>query len=197
MAATLETPQQRSIARRRYTEEEIERGLLVLALNAGRPRKAADQLAAQFDMPIDEATLRYWRDKTHTERYAALASEAQAKVRERAAAQFERVVFAATDTELDILDQFNAALQAGEIPAKELPGAARNIATVKGINADKAALARNQPTQVVEIRGAEELYAAMRGLGVDVIDSTTEDIEDAEVVDDVPAISRETSQQRA
>lgn len=196
MAATLETPEQRSIARRRYTEEEIERGLLVLALNGGRVHKASQELA-HLGHTIPHSTLTDWRDGIHADRYAQLAADAQAKVRERVAAAHERVVFAATDHQLAALDQFRTHLDHGNIPRDKLAGDIRNLATVAGINADKANIARDRPTQVVEHRGSDELYAAMKGMGIDVIDGEAQEIQDAEEVPSLLATSAESAKQRA
>lgn len=196
MAATLETPEQRSIARRRYTEEEIETGLMALALNGGRPTQASRQLAEQHNLPIPATTLCHWRDSAHVERYAKIAHEQEQRTRQVAAARFEGIVAQATEIQANLLDKTAQAIEQGDIPPRDLPSASRNIAATAGIYHDKASMARDRPTAIVERRAPEEILAALRTLGVEVIDATPEDIEDADEVREIPATSQEAEPQR-
>ena len=186
-----------TLTKSRYTEEQIETALTVLALCGGRARMAADQLAERHDLPIDESTLRWWRDKSHTDRYTQLAADQESKVRERVAAQCEQVMFAATAAELEALTQLRQAIARGDIPSRELPGAIRNLSTAKGINFDKAAAARDRPTAIVEYRAPDEVLSALKSMGFGVIEGQAQPIQDAEVVDGVPAIAPQSSSQRA
>jgi hypothetical protein len=63
------------------------------------------------------------------------------------------------------------------------PGAIRNVATVKGINVDKAALLRGQQTDIVEHRQTTaELWAEFAAMFPSVVNGEAVEITDAEVV---------------
>jgi hypothetical protein len=60
--------------------------------------------------------------------------------------------------------------QVGEIPARDLPGGIRNIDTGAAIHTDKAALLREEPTQIVR-RDSTEIKRELKARGI-ILDGT-------------------------
>ena len=71
VALTRAAPQNAQKSRnggRRYSDEEIEVALSVVAFHCGNTRKAAETLEDQ-GLHVPESTLRHWRSKLYVERY--------------------------------------------------------------------------------------------------------------------------------
>jgi hypothetical protein len=89
--------------------------------------------------------------------HAKLAAEAEDPAREYALA--ERATLERCYKELP------------KLGAHEAAGAARNLATSRGISTDKANLLRSRPTAIVEHRSAEEILRKWAALGVIEVDA--------------------------
>jgi hypothetical protein len=161
---------------RRYSAREVEEALLEIVVNGGNSVTASQRLAER-GIEVSDRLLRYWRTNTHRDRYAELAEEHSQHIekiilqgaRENAilAAEVERKALAATLTQIE----------AGEL--KDASTAARNAATVKGINVDKALQLTGRPTQITEKRNLQEITRSLIAAGVlkqTAVDGTAEEV---------------------
>jgi hypothetical protein len=78
-------PQKRALSGSRYTDQEIERGLVALALFSGNRRRASKALDQQ-GLSIPDSTLRDWRE-TYPHWYAEVQRKTMPQIRELAAEQ--------------------------------------------------------------------------------------------------------------
>ena len=163
-----------------YTTEDIERGLLALALNAGRPTAAARDLEAQGH-PIAFQRLHDWKHK-HAQRYAEIQHEVKDKISERVAADAEAFLLRSAQTEHALLDKLDQALEADKIKPSEIATTMRNLATSRALANDKIIGPLRGRPQVVEHRhNADELLRKLQSLKVRAIDSTATEIQDVEL----------------
>lgn len=126
---------------KRYSEIEIERGMLAAATLGIRP--AARKLG------IPHGTIRNWIE-AQPERYAEIKTDGAPKWRAAAAASFEGIVDDLTELEADNLAKLSDKLDSVE--AKDRGRLAKDLATAKGINSQHVHQLRGQPAQVVEHR---------------------------------------------
>jgi hypothetical protein len=154
----------------RFNDEEIDTALLTLALCSGTSRRASAELGA-VGIDVDQSTLHRWRTALHTRRYERLYKEQLPRIGERVALRCEELAESQADLAARLVRAIDEKLP--DIPARDLPGALRNVETAKAINVDKSALLRGKPTQIVERRDAGELIRRLNALGV--IDSTAEE----------------------
>jgi hypothetical protein len=113
--------------RRRYSPEEIERGLATLAI-AGNSIKAAELTG------FPDKTIREWK-RTHPERYETLRTELHAKVAEQIASEAEHVAQRLGDLEHLMVDRLEKNID--QLEPRDLPGALRNVTTSKALQMDK------------------------------------------------------------
>lgn len=161
------------IERSHYMPEEIERGLLELAITGGRPVLAIRRLEASGQLPdgLNEGTLRYWRDQSHSERYQELATQHARRVEDTITQQARETALLAAEVERQAIEATAVQIATGQI--KDASTAARNLSTVKGINVDKLLTLTGRPTQITHTLSAEEVLREL------AMDGT---VEDAEVV---------------
>lgn len=161
--------------RRRYTLEDIERGLWTLALNAGREDAAVEALKAQGHN-IPKGTLGSWARRDHVERYEEIKQEASHQIAQRVAAQAEQFMLAAGEVEMLALQKLKGEIEQDQIEGKDLAGALRNVSTSKALNNDKiSAPIRGRPTQITEHRDAAQIVAELKKLGV-VVEGTAQEL---------------------
>jgi hypothetical protein len=149
----------------RYSEEEIERGLLEVAMCRGNTRRAARQLAAQ-GITIPRTTLETWTNRLHPQRYADIQERVLPMIHQRMAEQSEELAQAYAEAEYEALAQLRRRVP--DMRASDAASAVRNLATSRGISVDKAALLRGQPTAIEERRDVGEILFALERLGVRV-----------------------------
>lgn len=156
-----------------YKPEEIERGLHQLALQ-GNAYKASEATG------IPRRTLDEWKNHTHKDRYEQIREEVIPKVHAQIAAECEDLTrgYAALEARgLQSLEQ-----SWDELKPSEQAAALPRIATVKGINADKARVYRDRPSRITEHRG--DVDVLLRGLqtqGVLTVEGTAEEVQDAQL----------------
>jgi hypothetical protein len=166
---------------RKYSDEEIERGLTQLALAAGNRELAHEQTKA-LGKPIPAETLRTWATKQHRDRYLKIREEQAPRIATRIANEAEDLAVDLAQAERATLKVYLEKVH--ELKPSEIAGALRNITTSKSLNIDRiASPLRGRPTQVVEHRDATELWTKLRQLLPQAFDSTAEEIVDAEVVE--------------
>jgi hypothetical protein len=150
---------------RRYTEQEIDQGLFALAWMSGNSRRAASLLATQ-QVHIPASTLADWT-KRYPDRYARVRVETLPRLNADLAEQHTALAQAGMDLEDELRRKIVE--QQAEIPARDLPGALRNVATSTGIHSDKARILRGEPTQIVEHKDPLALLRSLRSKGVEVV----------------------------
>ena len=180
-ATSLTRPRERG---QRHTEEEIEAGLTEVALSAGSVTLASQRLAER-GIDISRKVLEQWKNRRHADRYARIREQQAAAIQRRVAAQHEDLAQRSVAVAIEALERLKQELP--NIPARDLPGALRNIATTAGISSDKLMLLRERPLPVAPPqRSTGELIRALEAMGaakwVDLTAPT--EIPDAEVVDD-------------
>jgi transposase-like protein len=153
--------------------DDIEVALRCLALNSGKVRKTARDLGMS-----DASTLSKWR-KAHQARYDTICTEVLPTIHARIAERCEALADTYATLEEETASQLADALKAKEIPARDLPATARNVATSKAINVDKAQVIRGQPRRDQERRDALELLRgiASRFPAVVVLDGSAVELE--------------------
>ena len=163
-----------------YTEEQIDRALVEVALCGGNTHFAARNLKAA-GTPVPRRTLRTWVERTQVERYLRLRAELVSRIHAKIARECEDSAELAGHLERRMLAKLAEDFE--KLPPRDQPGALRNVSTSKAINIDKAALLRGQPTEIVEHKqDVQELWAEFAAMFPSVVNSTAEEITDAEVV---------------
>lgn len=75
-----------------------------------------------------------------------------------------KVIEKAGDTTARLMERVEN--ESADIPARDLPGAIRNVATAAAISTDKALLLRGRPTQIVERGDAMTLLRKLSASGL-------------------------------
>lgn len=163
-----------------YTEEQIDRALVEVALHGGNTRAAHRNLKAE-GIDIPRATIQVWTTKTKTERYQQLRAELVPRIHAKIAADCEDTATEAARLERKMLAKLGDDFD--QIAPRDQAGAIRNVSTVKAINVDKANLLRGQPTGIVEHRhDVAELWAEFEVMFPSVVQGEAIEITDAEVL---------------
>lgn len=156
----------------RYTPEQIDRGLLEVAV-CGNAALASKRLAAE-GLEIDDRLLRMWRSEIHAGRYAEIAAEQAPKIEATIVEAARRIAQRAAEIELKALDRTEEQLDAGDV--KDPAAVARNLAVAKAVNIDKTLTLESRPSQISEVRRPEEIIRSLEKLGVlKAIDGTAEE----------------------
>lgn len=150
---------------RRHTPEDIERGLTALVI-AGNSLKAAEMSG------FSDKTLRNWR-RDHPDRLERIELKRAPLIDALLVDEYRRQGLKALQVSSRALDKTSEALEAGTL--KDPSAAAKNVATVSGIYADKVAIMEGRPTSIVEHRSADDVIKALERRGF--IDGTVEEVE--------------------
>lgn len=157
-----------------YTEEEIDRGLLAVAVHRGNTRRAEASLA-ETDRPIPRSTLLKWATKSRVDRYMELQKRILPQLRAQMAQDQEELVFNYSRAEMLAVGRALEKLQGEEdISLKDLAGSAKNFSIGKGVAGEKSLLFRGDATQIVEHRDLNDLAKGLKRLGV--VDSTATEL---------------------
>ena len=143
-------PQKRALPGSRYTDQEIERGLVALALFSGNRRRASEALDQQ-GLRIPDSTLRDWRE-TYPDWYAEVQRKTMPQIRELAAEQHSDLAQLEGEAGRKLLDRLmaKAAMLRGE--NTDTPAPMRSVSEIilalkaKGFDPSKLRL-----TQTVEV----------------------------------------------
>lgn len=159
-----------TVGRHSYTREEVERGLIALAYANGNSRHAARMLK-DTGMHIEHTVLWRWKNENHADLYKELQERVLPDIRAAAAekhmAQAEREI----EVSREALERLAGKLD--ELPARDLPGAVRNLDTGAAIHRDKAAMLRGEATVITgkEPRDLKQVIRALKSKGVDFVDA--------------------------
>lgn len=143
----------------RYSEEEIERGLLTIALVAGNTRRAARELKAQGH-PVPRTTLSSWQD-IHADRLAELRRDVVPQIQARMAQQSEDLAERQVEAQHKAIDRF--LIKVAELGPRDAASAVRDMAVSRAVNIDKAQLLRGQPTEIVQHDVQADIRALVAG----------------------------------
>jgi transposase-like protein len=145
--------------RRRYSPEEIERGLTALIL-------AGSSEAASQTCGIQATTLRDWKN-THRDRYDRIARDIEPQVVQRIAAEAENLALRIADREAAILRSMTDS-DLAELKPAEKAATLRNLSTSKALQIDKlSSPLRERPSHVQHGNDAATLLASVaRKLGI-------------------------------
>ena len=158
--------------RRQYTASEKEIAYSAIALADGNCNLAARELAAA-GMEIPAGTLREWRRKDPEGLEDARIKNAPF-MEEKRIARLEAVATKAVDVTDHLLDRTMET--AGDLTAKDLPGALRNTAVAGAALLDKRQLLKGAPTTIV----THDYTHAIKGLErMGLVEGTAEEISEA------------------
>lgn len=137
--------------------------MVALALYSGNRRRASKALADQgFRVPA--STLNDWQQRA-PDTYAKVKRNLMPQIRELAAEQHSELAQLEGEAGRKLLDRLMAEYH--EIPARDLPGAIRNLDVGQGINRDKAAVLRGENTDTpMPSRSVADILEALKARGV-------------------------------
>jgi hypothetical protein len=142
----------------KYTAEQVDSALLVMATYGGNAAKAARALKLD-GMGITRQSLRLWRDR-YPRRYAAIEREHAKKIEAVIVRKARANVLRLSDVEELALEKAQEELENGKV--KDASTTLRNIAVAKGINISKILELEGRPTHhVVEHLDATEILRAI------------------------------------
>lgn len=133
---------------KRHDLSAVDEGLVYLAMNYGKARKASRRMAEDGLTPIPPATLDYWKKVSHAERYEQLRAEMEKRRDLNAAERMDALRNRALDIEEDLLDK--TAEKLDRIDARDLPNAFKNLAIGSGILQDKSDGLKGKPAVLIE-----------------------------------------------
>jgi hypothetical protein len=164
---------EKRLATRGYTIEQVETGLLELALCAGNSRLAARRLAEQ-GLPIPRETLRDWSTKHHVDRYAELQAKVAPKIEAVMVGRFRENAVRAGEVAREAIEKIHEDVQAGEADAGK---AFQQLMVGTGITLEKMMLLEGRPTTVIETRDTQQLLAELKEIAPSlVVESTAVDL---------------------
>ena len=131
----------------------------------GNARRASRELEEK-GLKIPRTTLQKWSQSQHVERYAELRREVMPRIHDRMARESEDLAIEYGEAERKTLERYLQVVP--ELKPAEAAGAARNMATSRGIATDKALLLHGRPNQISEHRPIEETLKALSRLGAKV-----------------------------
>jgi hypothetical protein len=156
-----------------YKPEDVDYALAVLVLHGGRPT-AASRALAEEGRDISPSLLSNW--KTHPDgRYERVVAAVMPRVDGKVAGLLGEVLIKSTELESEMVDHLQSVYK--NLDPKDVASALRNVATVKGINADKLNVLTGRPTHIVEQRDASQIIRSiLQKVQPGVVDSTAEEI---------------------
>jgi hypothetical protein len=153
---------------KRYAPAVIDRALSAYILTGDNAEEAHRLLVSYGDkeVPTSRQILRWLAD--HADRLHELREELHPQIAKKIAADAESLAIKLAKVETLAVEQLAAAIENGELPAKELSGAVRNITTSKALQVDKlSSPLRGRPTVIHGQADPAELLANLtRKLGI-------------------------------
>lgn len=146
----------------------MQRGFVALALCGDNSVRASEQCG------VPDATLRRWR-REHRHEYDRVRRELAPRLESIVVAEQYAFIIEAGHAKRLALAKTMDALENDQIPARDLPGALRNITTAEAISIDKVLALSGRPTSIVEHRSAAELVRKLAAMGA-VVDGTAAEI---------------------
>lgn len=160
-----------------YSQEEIELGLRATALCGGIAEHAAEMLKSE-GIVISPSVMRSWVVQRFPRRYAEIQAEIQDDIAARVAAQSMDIAQRAAQLESDVVARLEDPEVMDKIAPRDLARTLHSLSQSKGVNIEKAALLRGQPTEIHEIRNKDLLDELRLLKKMGVIEGTVLDEED-------------------
>lgn len=157
---------------KRYTPDEKERGMTMVILNHGNHAAAARDLEAA-GTPVPKETLTYW-SKTYTDDMERISRELAPRMQAERLRSLETVVARATEIELEGLEFMRGKMK--DLDLRDIPGAIRNISTVKGVSVDKIQKAEELNKERSPIRPIEVSINLLQRRGILEVEGETIEI---------------------
>lgn len=175
-----------------YTPEQVERALQQLALTGSAPA-TSDILASTETDPLEipAGTLRHWRAVSHRDRFEQIRRDHTTKIEQTVASRLEDTILAELDLGDELLEQITADID--KLKPGEKAALYKVLTVSRAVNVDKRQLLRDRPTQIVQYQDATEILDSLAlsapGVVVEgtVVESTADEISDADVVPEPPA----------
>ena len=133
----------------KYTEEEVQLGLVAYALANGNHRRCA-VILSERGLKIPEATVRSWATMTKRELYQRIRAKVEDHVNTQLADAHFDMAYMALDIEQRTLIQIRERLEEKKLDGKELASIARTAGTNSGIHTEKAMALSGKPTQIIQ-----------------------------------------------
>ncbi len=152
---------------RRSTAAERAVGLAAVALAGGRCAHASELCG------VPESTLYAWRHR-HPAEYEAARAEVAPRIERLVIGELREFVVLASCVKRLALQRTMEALEAREIPARDLPRALQAITTAEAISIDKVLALSGRPSQIVHHRSGAALVQHLARLGAVVDGSAVE-----------------------
>jgi hypothetical protein len=159
---------------RKWTVEERDTALLVLAATGGNANRAS-KILRQQGITIAPRTLLSWKTIQHPDRYAELQAERMPEIEAIATARMLETILKTQDAQDEAVDAAQAQVRAGD--AKDPSAVARNLAVVLGINNQHRLALSGRPTSIVAHESGEDVLKRLGdkypGL---IVESTAEEV---------------------
>lgn len=158
-----------------YNAEQIERGLIALAMESGNAKRAVPLLkkgtiAAPWSAYPTAKTLEKWQVQ-YAERFNEIRAEVVPLVKARLADVHTDLAQSLADLEARTLESLESELD--ELSAKDRINLVRNAAIAGAVHVDKAQLLRGEATHIVK-RELPEIVRALAAKGVVIEGTATE-----------------------
>lgn len=163
----------------KYSQEQIELAMSQYALDHGNAKRACENLRETLP-ELTASTLVGWIN-SEPQRYEKIRTEVVPTIHGRIANHHEDIAVKAAAATESYVERALAVM--GDIAPRDMPGAARNLATVLAITTDKAALLRGKPTVIEERRDVGEILSALERMGVTVKSPVLEDTVEGTIVE--------------
>ena len=147
----------------RWSEEEVETALRILAMNGGAITRSAEMLAGE-GLPIPRGTLSEWKTKSRAVQYEKALSTLREEIGHVVSDRAMAIATHAATVEAELVMRAGETL--GDLEPKELTKAALNLAILKKNNVETARVLRNEPTVVVGSKDVGDTLDSLRQLGI-------------------------------
>lgn len=144
--------------------EDVERGLVALALANGSARHAHRLLGSSgLDIPI--STLESWK-RTQGERYLSVCARELPRIKQALAERHTALAQLQADLAEKAARRLHSSLDDDELKPNQVGSVMHQANVGAGIHTDKARDLRGEPAVVIEHRSAEEIEAKLRSMGI-------------------------------
>ncbi len=156
----------------KYSAEDIERGLVILALESGNVNRTRKLLKEEWGKAPDANTIGRWV-KRYQDRYAEIRERVAPEIKARLADVHIDLANRIADLESRTVDALDAEL--ADLTPKDKANLLRNAALSQAIHVDKSLLLKGEATVITERRELPELIRALQAKGV-VIEGVAQEL---------------------
>jgi hypothetical protein len=150
----------------KYTMQDVELALQVLALNGGNASKASNILEEQHSFNVPGQVLRRWATIKFTNRYNTIQHELRNTISQDLASKLTANAQRSADITETLLDSL--ADEVDELDPLEKARVAKDVSHVGNNSLDKSMLLRGQPTDISVAMSPEDIVAELERMSVKV-----------------------------